>query len=161
MIRSVGYPVAHVLNRSRCFAIVLSLQLCGCDVQVRPPGTNAGSGPTSSLPNHQHDNPQAELDYHLASLQRELASVDATMSAEVAALRREVETKADKEEVRTLVQKELAKMQIRERLGSITSRTEGLEKRLDTLEENFGILPRVREAPWVESPKQQKAPKVD
>ena len=137
---------SRVSKLSRTALAALTLIVSGCDIAVRPPSNSQ----TQSAPSPERSEELAEMDSKLSALQSELYSYDRQMSAEIAALRIELQSKVDIAQARALVEKELSRMQIRERLQKVSGRTGAIEQRLNALEEHFGILPRVPEAPWVQ-----------
>ncbi len=86
-----------------------------------------------------------ELDRRLESFQLALGKVDANLTRSVAELRRELNDKVTKEQVRKIVEQALADLE--KRVKELEIRVDRIDVRVKAIEEAFGFLPTVPPSP--------------
>jgi 3-dehydroquinate dehydratase len=86
-----------------------------------------------------------ELDRRLESFQFALGKVDANLTRSVAELRRELNDKVTKDQVRKIVEQALADLE--NRVKELEIRVDRLDVRVKAIEEAFGFLPTVPPSP--------------
>jgi len=134
--------------KSLCYAAFLAA-VTGCDGTVQVPVENGRAAAV------ERDRALLDTDVELGHLQGDLSRIDGKLASEVAQLREDLKGKSSKEEVTDLVRKELGEMQIRQRVEAIKAKLAEVEKRLDKLNEHFGILP-PPDTPWLKLPQNPK-----
>jgi len=97
-----------------------------------------------------------ELDSRLRAFEGALSQVDARLSVNIADLRRELNRRPTREEVRRIVLNVLAELE--GRIAKLETRTDGIEVRVAQLEEVFGFIPTVTPSPLIRSSVQEGNP---
>jgi len=98
----------------------------------------------------------AELSDRLSSYESGLRQVDAKAADQIAALRKDLNTRTTADDVRKIVNQTLASLE--ERTGKLENRQDTLDSRVRQLEDLFGYIPTVTPAPLLVSAEQPGKP---
>jgi hypothetical protein len=99
-----------------------------------------------------------ELDSRLRAFEGALSQVDARLSSKIAELRRDLNQRPTREEVRRIVLSVLNELE--GRIAELERRTDRIEIRVAQLEEVFGFIPTVPPSPLIRSSVQEGDPAV-
>lgn len=132
-------PTRRIFCQTAFFAGLIAAT--GCREEVQPPPA-APLAPATSSPDIEM------LQSELQSLEADARTHDALLASDIRSLRDTLSQKIDKTDAVEMVRKELERKEIVSRLRNLEGRLENLDNRIRSIEEQFGILPRIPEAPW-------------